>query len=75
MNETEVVALMESATSDDDWNRKVDEVRRRCGGYPEFWYSAVIASGLGNRTAARCPMNPPQQCGTGGLVNRPLWLL
>lgn len=46
MSEQEVVALMESSKSESEWNRNCDEVRRKCGGYPEFWYSAIVLSGL-----------------------------
>lgn len=53
MNETEVVALMESATSAADWDQKADEVKRRCGGYPTFWFPAIMISGLAGRVAAR----------------------
>lgn len=53
MTETEVGELMSSAVSEDDWNQKSVEVKRRCGGYPSFWYPLVIASGLASRIAAK----------------------
>jgi hypothetical protein len=49
MTEVEVVTLMESATSERDWNNKCDEIKRRCGGYPPCWYKAIISSGLARR--------------------------
>lgn len=41
MTEEEVVALMESATS--------SQVKKACGGYPPFWFKAIVISGLMNR--------------------------
>lgn len=49
MNEEQVVALMESATSSQDWNAKADQVKKACGGYPPFWFKAIVISGLMNR--------------------------
>jgi hypothetical protein len=46
MSEDQVVSLMNSATSEKDWNNKADQVKRSCGGYPDFWYRAVIMSGV-----------------------------
>ena len=53
MNEQEVVALMESSQSEDEWNANCDKVKKVCGGYPPFWFSAIIQSGLLKRIAAR----------------------
>lgn len=52
MSEAEVVALMESSKSKTEWERNCDEVKRRCGDYPEFWFSAIVLSGLATRVAA-----------------------
>lgn len=52
MTEAEVVALMESSKSEDEWNDNCDRVKRACGGYPSFWYKAIIISGLYGRAAA-----------------------
>lgn len=49
MTEQEVVELMESATSESDWNSKCDQVKKQCNGYPNFWYHAIVISGLANR--------------------------
>lgn len=49
MNEEQVVALMESATSEQDWADKALQVKKACGGYPPFWYKAIVISGLMNR--------------------------
>jgi hypothetical protein len=52
MNEQEVVALMESSKSEHEWNMNCDKVKVACGGgYPGFWFAAIVRSGLGNRVA------------------------
>lgn len=51
MNQEQVVNLMKSATSESDWNAKCDQVKKACGGYPPFWYGAIIMSGLLNTVA------------------------
>lgn len=53
MNEAELLAYMSESVSASDWNKRVEEVKRRCGGdYPPFWYATCIASGLSRRLAA-----------------------
>lgn len=49
MTEAEVVALMESSQSEKEWNSNCDKVKEACGGYPDFWYSAIVRSGLAGR--------------------------
>ena len=49
MNCREVVDLMTSATSEKDWNSKADQVKEACEGYPSFWFSSIILSGLADR--------------------------
>jgi hypothetical protein len=40
-----VVAHMEAATSDNDWNARAKAVKKANGGqYPDFWYPAMIQS-------------------------------
>ena len=54
MNEQEVVALMESSTSENEWNANCDKVKRAHGGqYPEFWFTAIVQSGVLQRTSAK----------------------
>ena len=48
MTEHQVVELMSSAVDEQDWNNKCDEVKRRCHGYPDFWYGSIIMSGSGS---------------------------
>ena len=53
MNEKQVTELMESSTTEAEWNANADEVKAACKGYPGFWFAAVIQSGLIGRVAAR----------------------
>ena len=44
---TEVVKLMESSTSEDEWNANCDQVKKaNGGGYPAFWYETIVSSGV-----------------------------
>ena len=53
MSEDDVIKLMESSVTEEEWNSNCDEVKRQCGGYPAFWYSRVILSGLAARMSLR----------------------
>ena len=53
MTEQEVVALMESSKSADEWNANCDRVKQTCDGYPSFWFKAIMLSGLAKRAMAR----------------------
>lgn len=50
MTEEQVVALMGSSKTETQWNDNCDKVKAACDGYPEFWYKAVILSGLCDKT-------------------------
>jgi len=50
MTKEQVVDLMKSSTSENEWNNNCDKVKAAFGGYPSFWYSAVIMSGVLNKT-------------------------
>lgn len=53
-SEKGVVDHMSASTSEQDWNKRCDEVKAaNGGGYPDFWYFKVIMSGLGNRVASK----------------------
>ena len=52
MEQDEVVALMRTSTSKESWNANIDKVKKACGGYPEFWYEAIIQSGLADEVVA-----------------------
>jgi hypothetical protein len=43
---------MKSASSEEDWNNKCDQVKSACGGYPDYWFAEIIASGLANEIKA-----------------------
>lgn len=43
----EVKKLMKSSNSEQEWNSNCTKVKKAFGGdYPEFWYQAVILSGI-----------------------------
>jgi len=44
---------MESSTSEAEWNANCDRVKAECGGYPEFWFKAIVMSGLVGRVSAK----------------------
>jgi hypothetical protein len=51
MQENEVVDLMASSTSAQDWDDKCLQVKKAfAGNYPPFWYKAILATGLAERT-------------------------
>lgn len=45
MTQQQVVELMSSSNNASEWNANADRVKATCGGYPAFWYGAVIATG------------------------------
>jgi len=53
MTEQEVVALMKSSKSKEEWSKNADAVIAACKGYPSFWFSAIILSGVTKETAAK----------------------
>lgn len=52
MNQDQVVELMKSSKSESEWNANCNKVKKACGGYPEFWYSAIVLSGVAAQTEA-----------------------
>jgi len=52
MTESEVIELMKSSKSSKEWNSNADIVKSRCGGYPSFWYRAIILSGIAQEVTA-----------------------
>lgn len=52
MTQEQVVALMETSRSPEEWNNNCDLVKRQCDGYPNFWYSEIILSGIAARVSA-----------------------
>lgn len=49
MNQEAVIKLMESSKSEAEWNANCDKVKAACSGYPDFWFSAIVMSGLSRR--------------------------
>lgn len=45
--------LLESSTSEKEWNATCDTIKNNHGGYPHDWYEKVILSGLMGRVANR----------------------
>lgn len=41
-----VKALMESSTTEQEWNNNADKVKWANGGYPSFWYGTIVLSGV-----------------------------
>jgi len=68
MNKVEVLALMESSKTEAEWNANCDKVQAACGGYPDFWYSTIVQSGLANRVATNFGKTADitLEAGTGG---------
>ena len=52
MTTEEVVALMKTSKSEEEWNANCDKVQRACGGYPSFWLKAVVMSVLATAITA-----------------------
>jgi len=48
----QVVELMKSSKSEREWNANCDKVKKACGGYPGFWFRAIILSGVLAQTQA-----------------------
>jgi hypothetical protein len=46
VSEQEVVTLMKSSKSAQEWDANCSKVKAACNGYPPFWYAAVVLSGL-----------------------------
>lgn len=47
----QLAAFMSASTSEHDWNARCKVVKATFGGYPRFWFPAIILSGLAKRTA------------------------
>lgn len=50
MTQQEVIELMKSSKSEQEWNDNCEEVKSSFRGrYPGYWYEEVILSGLVNK--------------------------
>lgn len=45
-----VIELMKSSKSEQEWNDNCDKVKVANNGYPEFWFKAIILSGVASET-------------------------
>lgn len=53
MSQDEVVELMKGSKTQEEWDKNCDQVKAEFGGYPSFWYGAIVASGVARETAAK----------------------
>jgi hypothetical protein len=54
MTESEVLDLMWSSKSEQEWNANCDHIKKLHGGaYPSFWFENIIRSGVLKKVAAR----------------------
>ncbi len=53
MTQEEVITLMESSQTEEEWNANCAKVKAACDGYPPFWHQEIIQSGLAEKIAAR----------------------
>ena len=50
MKPGDVIALMESSKTPQEWNANCKAVKQAFGGnYPPYWYEEIIATGLADR--------------------------
>ena len=49
MTEQQVIELMMSSKNSEEWNDNADKVKSSCGGYPSFWFNAIMMSGLAHQ--------------------------
>lgn len=53
MTREEVIRLMESSRTQEDWNANRDRVKQVYDGYPSFWFKDILQSGLAGRVTGR----------------------
>ncbi len=53
MTQDEVILLMDSSKSEEQWNANCDRVKEAHGGqYPNYWFMSIVVSGLMTRVSA-----------------------
>ena len=60
MQQQEVIDLMASSKNETEWNANCDKVKSACGGYPDFWYPAIIMSGVLTKCRANWGQAPKE---------------
>jgi hypothetical protein len=54
MTKAQVIDLMQSSQTVQDWNKNADTVKAAFNGdYPNWWYEAIIISGVADKTLAK----------------------
>jgi hypothetical protein len=54
MDKQEVIDLMRSSNTEQEWNANCSKIKKACGNaYPPFWFRTIILSGLGDEIAAK----------------------
>lgn len=48
----QVVGLMSSSKSEEEWNANCDKVKAAFKGYPDWWYKEIMMSGVAAKTRA-----------------------
>jgi len=48
-----IVALMRSSKSAQEWNANCDKVKEANNGYPDFWYGAIVLSGIAANVSSK----------------------
>ena len=51
--QSDVVSLMQSSKTEKEWNANCDKVKSANGGYPQFWYAAIVLSGVMSATSSQ----------------------
>ncbi len=49
----EVIELMESSKSTDEWGDNCDKVKKEFDWYPSFWYKEIIISWIADKTLSK----------------------
>lgn len=58
MDKDEVVKLMLSSGNEQQWDSNCDRVKAACGGYPDFWYAAIMLGGVLRKCRERWGQGP-----------------
>jgi hypothetical protein len=53
MTREEVIQLMRSSRTEQEWNDNCNKVMKACDGYPHYWFEAIVSSGLMSTVTAR----------------------
>ena len=54
MTKQEVIDLMKSSMSEEEWNHNVDKVKlAHSGSFPKYWFRAIILSGVASQVTQK----------------------